>query len=74
MMVQIRTRDENGKFRDASPYTFAQAALLRIGENGWLWLREQLQSYCLAQAEKRSSQFAQADLWYRRYVALREIQ
>lgn len=75
MIVQIRVRDGNGKYVDPSAYDFAIEAfrhIVRISD-GWSWLRSTLCRFCILQAENYASNHVQADLWYARYKALRDI-
>ena len=74
MIVQIRTRSDNGAFKDATPYDFAQAAIDRIEDNGWEWLRSMIGKFCISKSLAAAESSQRADLWYRRYQAIREIQ
>lgn len=74
MIIQIRTRNDNGKFVDVSPGGFAEAALNRIiGFAGWIWMRDWLCRVCLQQAEMRIDNPGAADEWIARYKAIRGI-
>ncbi len=74
MIIQIRTRGDNGKFKDANPYDFAQSALDRIEDGGWDWLRTQLGKFCLDKARSAAESPVRADAWIARYQAIRGIQ
>lgn len=75
MTVQIQVRDDNGRYTEASHYEFALAALRHIARvtEGWTWLRSCLCRFCILQAENCASNHVQADRWYARYQALRDI-
>lgn len=78
VIVQIRTRDDKGKYKDACAYDFAQAAIGQIcnatgGFDGWVWLRGQLERYCLNRASEAHGNPTVADKWIQRYQALRGI-
>jgi hypothetical protein len=74
MIVDIRIRDDNGQFTNASAHAFAQAALKQIGNHGWVWMRTQIAKYCIQKAEEYAENPEVADRWYRRYQSIRGIE
>ncbi len=74
MMVRIQIRDENGKFKNATPYDFAQTALDRIDDNGWTWMRMMFGKFCISKALSAGDNYSSADRWYARYQAIRGIE
>lgn len=88
MTVKIQVRDSTGAFRyrDANVGEFAETALRQIvadgsgysqpecWRDGWRWLRQYLCKLCIRKAEESLENPAKADLWYRRYQAIRGIE
>lgn len=78
MIVQIKVRDDSGKYREALNGEFAEASLrqsLKLGDgDGWRWFRFWLLRMCIDRITENCQQPEVADKWYRRYVALRGIE
>ena len=77
MIVQIKVRGANGKYRNACALEFAVAAFDQIFEfnwdHGWEWMRDTLAKWCLKWAESCSVDPSKADAWIARYQAIRGI-
>ncbi len=76
MIIRIQTRDDRGKFLNATPGEFAAAAIgevLNIGGD-WRWFRDWLCRVCLRRAETCSTDRIKADQWIARYQAIRGIE
>lgn len=86
MQVRVQVRADNGAFayRDSNLGEFADYTLNRIiddgtyspnGSDGWWWIKQWLCMVLIRRAEKCAMRSPlQADLWFRRYQAIREIQ
>lgn len=73
MIIQIRMRDNNGKFTDVLPGDFAAAAIEKIFDyDEWEWARNWLCRVCLRRAERHADD-KKADMWIARYQAIRSI-
>lgn len=87
MQVKVQVRDSSGAFRyrDSNVGEFAEYSINQIiddGRNhgsyglgdGWWWLKQWLCMVMIRRAEKCAmASPAQADLWFKRYQALRSI-
>jgi hypothetical protein len=78
VIVQVKTRDNNGRYVNAIPSEFAIAAFNAIYRtdytDGWRWLRDWLARWCLIRAQDCSIYNESADRWIRRYQAIRGIE
>ena len=89
MIVKIQVRDTTGafKYRAADVGEFAETTINRMIEDGrsggyregyadgWWWLKQWLCFVLIRRAEKCAiSSPSEADLWFKRYQAIRDIQ
>ena len=84
MIIRIQCRGDDGRFRDATPGHFAEAALKHIesdchnpfqgaAHDGWWFLKTWLCRVCLQLAESNHHNASLADEWIERYRKIREI-
>jgi len=77
MQVKFQVRGNDGTYRSASAGEFAEASIKEIIESGstdgWWFLRLWLCKVCLKLAERHSDKSETADIWIKRYQAIREI-
>jgi hypothetical protein len=74
MIVEIRVRDDRGKWVAPNATNFACAALDQMfGLGTWSWIISMLSWWCLKQAGVFASNPQEADAWIARYQALRSI-
>ncbi len=75
MIIKIQTRDGSGKYINVCASDFIKAALDHAScEWGWVFLRMWIGRWCILRAESFSENRTEADLWYRRYQAIRGIE
>jgi hypothetical protein len=72
--VQIKLRDEGGKYRLPCASEFCRSTFRHIVRNwGWNYLLERLAVTCLEIAAETTSSQPVTDLWIERYRAIRGI-
>ena len=77
MIIQIKTRDDQGRWYAAPLGEFTRTALeealCRANGDGWDFLRHWIGIVCLRRAEDNSGNPVEADKWIGRYQAIRGI-